>query len=303
MPPNRRMFWKVRATFALAAMLVVGHALEQELGAARLAQRDPALARLVEAGDAVEDGGLAGAVRADQRGDVAALGVERHVVHGDAGRRSAWSDARRSGSDRSARMLARRPSLSRAPRATRSARDRLALVQEDASDCRARHEAARPPDHDHHHGQAEDQHAVAAPGRSPARRPPSERQLAQESRCRRSSRPRRRRRRSSSPCRRARRSRRSIADSRKMKDSGLTKPWRVAKKEPAKPPNIAPMAKAVSLVLVVLMPSERQAISSSRSASQARPIGSLRSRSRHEGGEQREERGSGSRGRSCSRPS
>ena len=39
------------------------------------------------------------------------------------------------------------------------------------------------------------------------------------------------------------------------------------------------MAKAVSLVLVVLIPSERQAISSSRSASQARPIGSRRSRS------------------------
>ena len=62
---------------------VVGHALEQELGAARLAQRDPALARLVEAGDAVEDGGLAGAVRADQPGDVAALGLERHVVDGE----------------------------------------------------------------------------------------------------------------------------------------------------------------------------------------------------------------------------
>ena len=53
---------------------------------------------------------------------------------------------------------------------------------------------------------------------------------------------------------------------------------RAAKNEPAKPANIAPIAKAVSLVLVVLMPSERQAISSSRSASQARPTGSRRSR-------------------------
>jgi hypothetical protein len=34
--------------------------------------------------------------------------------------------------------------------------------------------------------------------------------------------------------------------------------------------------KAVSLVVTVLMPSERQAISSSRSASQARPIGMAR---------------------------
>ena len=64
----------------------------------------------------------------------------------------------------------------------------------------------------------------------------------------------------------------------KVKDSGEMKASRAAKNEPAKPANIAPMAKAVSLVLVVLMPSERQAISSSRSASQARPIGSRRNR-------------------------
>ena len=70
---------------------------------------------------------------------------------------------------------------------------------------------------------------------------------------------------------------RMVADSMKVKLSGLTKPWRTEKNEPAKPPNIAPSAKAVSLVLVVLMPSERQAISSSRRASQARPIGRRRS--------------------------
>ena len=68
------------------------------------------------------------------------------------------------------------------------------------------------------------------------------------------------------------------ADSWKVKDSGLMKPCRVAKNAPAKPPNIAPVANAVSLVVVVLMPSARQATSSSRSASQARPIGSRRSR-------------------------
>jgi hypothetical protein len=39
--------------------------------------------RLVEAGDAIEDGGLARAVRADQCGDVAAFGCERQVVDGD----------------------------------------------------------------------------------------------------------------------------------------------------------------------------------------------------------------------------
>ena len=67
------------------------------------------------------------------------------------------------------------------------------------------------------------------------------------------------------------------ADSWKVKDSGLIKPCRVAKNAPAKPPNIAPVANAVSFVVVVLIPSARQATSSSRSASQARPIGSRRS--------------------------
>ena len=69
---------------------------------------------------------------------------------------------------------------------------------------------------------------------------------------------------------------RMMADSMKVKLSGLMKPCRVAKKLPASPPNMAPMANALSLVMVVLMPSERQAIWSSRNASQARPIGSRR---------------------------
>src|SRR3546814_17266613 len=72
---------------------------------------------------------------------------------------------------------------------------------------------------------------------------------------------------------------RMIADSMKGKLSGLTNPWRVAKNDPAKPANIAPMAKAVSFVFVGLIPRARQAISSSRSASHARPTGSRRTRS------------------------
>ena len=71
---------------------------------------------------------------------------------------------------------------------------------------------------------------------------------------------------------------RIVADSRKVNDSGEMKPWRAAKNEPAKPANIAPRAKAVSFVLVVLIPSDRHAISSSRSASQARPTGNRLSR-------------------------
>src|SRR3954467_14873113 len=43
-------------------------------------ERDAAFARLVEPGNAVEHRGLAGAVRADQRCDGAALDLERNVV-------------------------------------------------------------------------------------------------------------------------------------------------------------------------------------------------------------------------------
>ena len=83
---------------------VVGHAFEQEqrsAGAFEAApaaisqavefvpyggitelQRDASLGRLVKAGDAIEHGGLAGAVRPDQRRDVRALGGKREVVDG-----------------------------------------------------------------------------------------------------------------------------------------------------------------------------------------------------------------------------
>src|ERR1700755_2713901 len=77
------------------------------------------------------------------------------------------------------------------------------------------------------------------------------------------------------------------ADSWKVKDSGLMKPCRVAKNAPAKPPNIAPVANAVSLVVVVLMPSARQATSSSGSPSQEAaqadrdPVGQKRERQDH----------------------
>ena len=71
---------------------------------------------------------------------------------------------------------------------------------------------------------------------------------------------------------------RMIADSVKVKLSGEMKPWRAAKNTPAKPPSMAPMANAESLMLVVFMPIALHAISSSRRASQARPTGSLRRR-------------------------
>ncbi len=82
MPENRRMFWKVRATFASAVILKSGMRSSRNCWPSPRRMRDHALRRLVEAGDAVEHGRLAGAVRADQRGDLAAPGLEGQVVDG-----------------------------------------------------------------------------------------------------------------------------------------------------------------------------------------------------------------------------
>src|SRR5579885_741140 len=152
----------------------------------------------------------------------------------------------------------------------------LALLEHDRGVAR-RNQPARPPDHDQHHGEAEQQHAVLGRVEGGAENPFQEIELAHDL--------------GAAdhgdggdgdadllPMPPSTTIDRIVADSRKVKDSGEMKPCRAAKNEPAKPANIAPMAKAVSLVLVVLMPSERQATSSSRSASQARPTGSRRSR-------------------------
>ena len=56
---------------------------ELDLAAVVMRQPHGAGGRLVETGDAVEHGGLAGAVRPDQRGDLAPLGAERQIVDGD----------------------------------------------------------------------------------------------------------------------------------------------------------------------------------------------------------------------------
>ena len=51
--------------------------------AAPMSERNAALGRLIKPRDAVEDRGLARAVRANDRGDVATLRREREPVHGD----------------------------------------------------------------------------------------------------------------------------------------------------------------------------------------------------------------------------
>ena len=68
-----------------------------------------------------------------------------------------------------------------------------------------------------------------------------------------------------------------ITDSCRLNDSGEMKPWKVANIAPETPPKVAPMPKASSFMLRVLMPIALAAISSSRIAIQARPM-RLRSR-------------------------
>src|SRR5262249_29577304 len=266
---------------------IVRHALEQEQDAARPAQRtraaagdglevvphrgiavaqpEPSLRRFVEAGDAVEHGGLAGAVRSDQRGDGIGLRREREILDGDEA-----PEAHAQVFDPQQRRVHPRPSLTRSrPIALRSRRN--AEGWRVATRPRGFHTMistmARPNNSMRYWVGSKSGPKmpfrksrsrrisvppimITAPLATPMVLPmPPSTTMAS-----------------------------TVADSMKVKDSGEMKPWRAAKNEPAKPPNRAPVANAVSLVVVVLMPSERQAISSSRSASHARPSGSRRSR-------------------------
>ena len=112
MPRNSRIFWKVRATRACCATRWSGmrSSRNSEPPAAHLAahraggqrvdplprrriaalQGDAAFGRLVEAGDAIEHGGLAGAVRADQGGDLAVPRDETTDRGPPPAHRSAW---------------------------------------------------------------------------------------------------------------------------------------------------------------------------------------------------------------------
>ena len=175
MPWNRRMFWNVRATRALRAISWSGMRSSRKsspfarrrVPAARVAstastssvrhdavagERQAPFGRLVEAGDAVEDRRLAGAVRADQRGDVAAPDGEGEGVDGDEaaephgeifdGRAGGWS-----------------ASSSAVSLLDEIAGHGFSLLEEDRRRAR-RDEAARLPDHHDHHRRAEQQHAV-----------------------------------------------------------------------------------------------------------------------------------------------
>jgi hypothetical protein len=89
MPLNSATFWKVRAMPAAAAWCGL------ILGAAHALVGDAAFLRMVEAVDAVEHRGLAGAVRADDGADLALADVE-----GDVGDRLHAAEAQRDVLDR-----------------------------------------------------------------------------------------------------------------------------------------------------------------------------------------------------------
>src|SRR5215468_6981436 len=281
----------VAAADAARAPLGQGAQLLPHAGIAEL-QGDAPLARLVEAGDAVEHSGLAGAVWPDQGGNIAAAGGEGEIVDGDepaethaemldaehgrnvrswrhrprmragdgCGSAHPWGSCASEGCvafclrKRAARGALRSVEGSRVAISPRGLHTMISTIAKPNSSIRywvgskllpnttLRKSSSRmisvPP--------IMITAAIATPSRLPM--PPSTTMAT------------------------------ITADSMKVKLSGEMNPCRAAKNDPAKPANIAPMAKAVSLVLVVLMPSERQAISSSRKASHARPIGSRRSR-------------------------
>ena len=262
----------------LAGDLVVGHALEQKELAVRrrrvpaartgdgrdvlrrrdavAGEREPPLGRLVEAGDAIEDGRLAGAVRADQRGDVAASDRKAEGVHRDEAaepHREVFDGEQRARSASSSAVplldeIAGHGSFAPSRKIdgmrveTRPRGFQIIMMTIAAPNSSMRYWVGSKSSPKIAFIQSSSRMssgtpiitaaAMATPSCEPM--PPSTTMA------------------------------RIVADSMKVKLSGLTNPCRTAKNEPAKPPNIAPSAKAVSLVLVVLMPSERQAISSSR---------------------------------------
>ena len=288
MPWNSRMFWKVRATRARALMSWSSSRSRRKISPVGLAQLDHALGRLVEAGDAVEHRGLARAVRADQGGDVVPARLEGDVVDG-----GEPAEAHGEVLDLEQRVLLPRPHAR--PSSTSGAADRPRLIEHDRGRARA-DDAARAPDHDPDHGDAEQQHAVergiealAENALQPsvwrsASKPPTMTMAAM---------------RHAELAAHAAQNDDGEDDGRLDEGETLRADEALAGGEEAagQPPNIAPMAKAVSLVMVVLMPSERQAIWSSRNASQARPMGSRRNLQGHEIGDEEQARGSRNRGR------
>src|SRR4029078_11912878 len=249
--------------------VVVVKALEPVARPERLVELQRSLGRLIEAGNAVEYRGLAGAVRSDQRGDVLASDIEGNVIDG-----SEPSEAHGEVLDLEQGVGQpsphARPSLTRRPPTARRSFSTIDGSREAMMPC-GRHSMI-PTMAMQNRSMRESEGSKSWPKMS-----------CSHSMFRNSSKPPIITMAASTtpiwlPMPPSTTMGRMMADSMKLKDSGLMKPCLVAKKEPSNPPNMAPVAKAVSLATVVLMPSERQAISSSRIASQARPMGSRRSR-------------------------
>ena len=116
----------------------------------------PADGRLVEAGQAVEDGGLAGAVRADDRGDLAlARSKDRSLMATRPPKRMVRCSTSSSGAAR--HPLG--PPPGRAGPRHGQADGGLATAEQ----------AARPPDHDRHHGRTEQPASGTPRARAPSR--------------------------------------------------------------------------------------------------------------------------------------
>src|SRR5260370_2807979 len=180
--------------------------------------------RLVETGNGVEYGGVGGGVRTDQGGDLGPFGGKRQIVDRDDA-----TEAHREIIDVKNGVTAHPcPSLTRSdemawlcsrntvgarwpisPRGRKIIKSTIATPNTSMRYCSRPRNSSKPPI------------MVSAASATPSCEPiPPSTTIASTS-----------------------------ANSWKVKDSGLIKPCLVAKKAPAKPPNMAPVAKAVSLVV------------------------------------------------------
>ena len=125
------------------------HLLEQQRVAVAM-EGELADGRLVEAGQAVEHRGLAGAVGADDRGDLALAGGQRQIVDRDQAAEAHRQMLRPRAAARSCVPAgAGHGGAGRRGGGPMQMDGRLAMGEQ----------AARPPDHDHDHRRAEQQHA------------------------------------------------------------------------------------------------------------------------------------------------
>jgi hypothetical protein len=238
----------------------LGHLVHRGRGVGLAAELEAAAVGRVQAGDHVEEGGLAGAVGADQAVDLALVDGDADVRQGlqaaealvdalaprdDVAHAHRGSSFGRVGSGAALPCSGGHRPRGRIQHDQRSSPARSAAWRRIAASSSAvGHLLQRAGDVAQHLGQRRQQHRAEDHARNVADAAEHHHRDDHD---------------------------RSI----RLKLSGETKPWKAANIAPDTPPKVAPMPKASSFMLRVLMPIALAAISSSRIAIQARPMRAL----------------------------